>query len=76
MRIRFKYFDIPHSSDCLTNYVAVYDGFGIGSPLMERICGEKCDDYIIEGTSLFLTVHMEITSPGQFRGFFAQLEQF
>ena len=75
MKVRLKYFDVPHSSDCSTNYVAVHDGFSTGSPLLEKMCGEKCTEYIVEGTSQFLTVHLEVTMPGQFRGFFAQLEK-
>ncbi len=70
--VRFKYFDIPNSEGCSSNYVAVYDGYGTGGPLIEKMCGEKCDEYIVEGTGNILTVVLEVFSPGSFRGFYAQ----
>ena len=70
--VRFKYFDIPSSDECSSNYVAVYDGYGTGGPLIEKMCGEKCDEYIVEGTKNIMTVVLKVSSPGSFRGFYAQ----
>ncbi len=70
--VRFKYFDIPSSEECSSNSVAVYDGYGTRAPLIEKMCGEKCDEYIVEGTGNILTVVLEVSSPGSFRGFYAQ----
>ena len=74
-RVHFKYFDIPSSNDCSSNYVAVHDGYSASAPMIEKMCGEKCNEYIVEGTAGIMTVTMEVTSPGDFRGFYANFEQ-
>ena len=74
-RVHFKYFDIPSSNDCSSNYVAVHDGYSASAPMIEKMCGEKCNEYIVEGTAGIMTVTMEVTSPGDFRGFYAHFEQ-
>ncbi len=70
-KVSFKYFDIPSSEECSSNSVAVYDGYGTRAPLIEKVCGEKCDEYIVEGTGYLMTVVLKVSSPGSFRGFFA-----
>ena len=68
------YFDIPSSNGCTKNHVSVYDGFTASSPLLDKVCGVKCDDYVVQGTSSIMYVRLVINSPGSFRGFHAQFE--
>ncbi len=75
VQVRFKYFDIPSSEECSSNSVAVYNGYGTRAPLIEKMCGEKCDEYIVKGTGSILTVTLEVSSPGSFKGFYAQFEE-
>ncbi len=76
VQVRFKYFDIPSSEECSSNSVAVYNGYGTGAPLIgKKMCGEKCDEYIVKGTGSILTVVLEVSSPGSFKGFYAQFEE-
>ncbi len=74
-QVRFKYFDIPSNNQCLSNHADVYDGWSSEAPLIEQMCGEKCEDYVVEGTGNILTVTLEVSSPGSFRGFYAQFEE-
>ncbi len=74
-QVRFKYFDIPSNNQCWSNHADVYDGWSSEAPLIEQMCGEKCEDYVVEGTGNILTVTLEVSSPGSFRGFYAQFEE-
>ncbi|XP_064384778.1 dorsal-ventral patterning protein tolloid-like [Halichondria panicea] len=76
-QVVFNYFDIPSSRQCSSNSVSVHDGFGTGSnsPLIEKMCGEKCGEYTVTGTGNIMTVTLRVSSPGSFRGFYAQFQQ-
>lgn len=79
-QIQITYFDLPESSGCSYDSLKVYDGPTDSDYLLANLCGDLyCNqqtqsiDIPISGRSAL--VKLRTTSPGDFRGFRAIVEE-
>ena len=74
-QVRITYFDLPESTSCTSHSLIIYDGLNEYSRQLAKLCGNICEEQVVQlsGKFAFVKVHME--TKGAFRGIQAIVEE-
>ena len=73
LKLRLLYFDLPESEGCSQNSLQIYDGLFERNTKVANLCGSPAK-HVYQVSGAYMTVVLETTTPGTFRGFHAVCE--